>query len=255
MKAVDDAVQTFQNLIDNSEFTLQLFDMLPIPVEVFAADGTALFINRASMELNGIADSSLIIGKYNLLDDPVCNETLGHREAIKKAFGGEAVSVPDFRPPIQDLVNRGVIKEKPYEAALMEAHLCPIKDKNNLVCVLCVFIVRNIYRGKPEVLRAKENISLAWRGKFDAEATAESLAMSVTQLYRLFKEHLGMTPGSYHKLCKIEHLKEKLIDKNLTVKEAFKACGEDSRGWVAKVFKELTGLSPAEFRKQNYTGP
>ena len=59
-----------------------------------------------------------------------------------------------------------------------------------------------------------------------------------------------MTPGDYHKKVKVDHIKEKLEDKNLSVKEAFAACGEDSRGWLSKVFKEITGLSPKQYREK-----
>jgi AraC-like DNA-binding protein len=59
-----------------------------------------------------------------------------------------------------------------------------------------------------------------------------------------------MPPGEYHKKIKIEHIKEKLADKSLTIKEAFAVCGEDSRSKFAKKgFKKLTGMSPSEYRK------
>ena len=58
-----------------------------------------------------------------------------------------------------------------------------------------------------------------------------------------------MTPGDYHKKIKVKYIKEKLADDNLSIKEAFAACGEDSRGAYFKIFKKLTGLSPNEYRK------
>jgi len=73
-----------------------------------------------------------------------------------------------------------------------------------------------------------------------------------TQLYKIFKEYTGMTPGDFHKKCKVEHIKEKLMDNSLTIKQAFSACGEDSQGRIARVFKTITGLSPAEFRRTQW---
>jgi methylphosphotriester-DNA--protein-cysteine methyltransferase len=96
-----------------------------------------------------------------------------------------------------------------------------------------------------------EYIALNWQGKFNPRSTAKSLKISVTQLYRLFKHHSGMTPNEFHQKCKVEHLKEKLSERNLTVKEAFSACGEDSTGWVSQVFKSITGLSPIQWREEN----
>jgi YesN/AraC family two-component response regulator len=48
----------------------------------------------------------------------------------------------------------------------------------------------------------------------------------------------------------VERIKEKLADKSLSIKEAFAACGEDSQGWMAKVFKEITGINPSDWRQK-----
>ena len=246
-------IQSVQKLLGEKELAFQAFDAVSIPVEIFDSGGTVVFANRAILELYGVMDACLVVGKYNLLNDPVCNDRMGLREIIKKAFCGEPVTIPDFRPPIQELVDSGVIKEKPWESASMDVHLSPARDKDNRLFVVCVCIVKSIYRGKPELARAKEYISANWRSKFDPQTTAESLRMSVTQLYRLFKQHEGMTPGAFHKHCKIEHIKEKLNDKNLNIKEAFKACGEDSRGYIFHVFKEATGITPTQYRAKQIT--
>jgi len=78
---------------------------------------------------------------------------------------------------------------------------------------------------------------------------AKAVNMSVAQLYSIFKRHTGITPGEYHKKIKIDHIKEKLADKTLSIKEAFAACGEDSQGWMLRVFKEITGMSPKQYRE------
>ena len=235
--------------VDRSIF-LQILNELPYPFEVFAPEGVAVFVNKALMELHGIKDANLIVGRYNLLTDPVCNDTMGYREIIRRAFNGEEAVIGDFSPPVQELLNRGVITEKPYESACMEARLCPIKDNGKISFVLCFFNVKTIYRGNAVAARIKEYLSRNWQGNFNKKEMARALDMSAAQLYRLFKQHEGTTPGEFHKQCKIEHLKEQLRDKNLTVKAAIKACGEDSRGWMSKAFKEATGLSPGEYRNR-----
>ena len=52
------------------------------------------------------------------------------------------------------------------------------------------------------------------------------------------------------KKVKGEHIKEKLADASLSIKEAFAACGEDSQGRFAKTFKDIAGLSPLHYREQ-----
>jgi AraC-like DNA-binding protein len=241
----------FQTHDENNEPLYQILNSLSIPIEVFAPDGTSVFSNRALIEFSGSYDASLITGKYNLINDPVCNDQLGMREGIQKAFKkGEYAIYQNYPVPIQDLVDRGIIKEKPFEKATMDYLLYPVWQDDKLHLVVCVFVVRSIYFGRPDVVRAKEYIDNHWQGEYDRKATAKSANMSVTQLYNLFKQHIGMTPGEYHKKVKVEHIKEKLVDKSLNIKEAFSSCGEDSRGWILRVFKEITGFTPTQFRKE-----
>ena len=216
---------------------------------VFDGSGKTVFLNKALLDLNGIEDTTFIIEKYNVLSDPVCNDQMKLRKSIRKAFNGEAVKVPYFSAPIQELIERGIINEKPYESAVMEVYLSPYRDSAHHLFVVCVFIVKEIFRGQPEVAMAKAYISQNWKGKFDSGKTAKYLNISVTQLYRLFKQHAGITPGEFHRQCKIDYIKEKLSDKRLSIKEAFMACGEDSQGWIKKVFKDVTGFTPLEWRK------
>jgi AraC-like DNA-binding protein len=208
-----------------------------------------VFSNRALIEFSGTSDASLITGKYNLINDPVCNDQLGMREGIQKAFRGEYCIAQNYPVPIQDLVDRGIIKEKPFEKATMDYLLYPVWKDDKLHVVVCVFVVRSMYFGRPDLARAKEYIDNHWQDEYDPKALAKAVNMSVTQLYRIFKQHTGMTPGDYYNKAKIERISKKLNDKNLSIKEAFAACGADSRGKMARVFKQITGFSPTEYRK------
>ena len=242
-------INYIQTVSDNKDFFFRVIDLLPIPIEIFAADGTAVFLNRAFLEFNNMNDANLTVGKYNLLNDEVCNDQLGMREGIQKAFRGEPHIFQNYPVPIQDVLDRGVIEDKPFEAATMDYILYPVFDDDVIHLVVCVFVVKGIYFGRPDVARAKEYIDSHWQGEYDKEAVAKYANMSVTQLYRLFKQYEDMTPSEYFKKVKVDHLKEKLADKSLSVKEAFAACGEDSRGWVAKIFKEMIGISPKTYRE------
>ena len=244
--------QFLQMLPENKEFTFRFLDFFPYMVEIFAPDGTLIFINRLMIDLNKVTDSGLVVGKYNLLKDPVCNDQMGMREGIHKAFfHNEPCAFYDVSAPVQDLIDRGVAEQKPYENSFMDFHLYPVKDKGKLLFVVFICNAKKLYYGRPDVAKAKEYIDTHWQGVYDKEKVAQEVGMSVTQLYRVFKEHTGMTPGDYQKEVKVEHIKEKLADKNLSVKEAFAACGEDSRGWMLRVFKQITGMTPTEFRSRN----
>ena len=239
----------FQMMPENKEFMFKFLELFPIPAEVFAPDGISVFVNRALLELNNVPDAGLIIGKYNVIKDPALNAIPIVRDGIQKAFRGEPAVAYDMVAPIQDLINRGLIAEKPFEKSFMDFYLYPIMKGKELVFVVFVCIVKKLYYGRPDLARAKEYMDTNWQGEYVPEEVAKSVNMSVTQLYRVFKEHTGMTPGDYHKRVKVERLKEKLTDKNLSIKEAFAACGEDSRGWILQAFKKITGMTPTQFRE------
>jgi AraC-like DNA-binding protein len=110
-------------------------------------------------------------------------------------FKGEAVIYKDFPAPIQDLVDRGVIEEKPYEKATMDLYNYPVWKDDKLHLIVCVFVVRNLYMGRPDVVRAKEYMDTHWLEEYDAKAVAKSVGMSTSQLFGLFKQHTGISPG------------------------------------------------------------
>ena len=243
-------INTFQAIGDNNDPIFQLMDKHPIPMEVFGPDGTTVFVNKAGLEMVGCKDASLLIGKYNLLKDPVCMDQLGYREEFQRAFKGEIVVTTGFPAPIDDVLERGVIERKPWEAATMDLYVYPVFRGKKICFVVCLFFITRLYYGRPEVVKTKEYIDAHWQDEYDSKVFAKAVNMSVAQLYSHFKRHTGITPGEYHKMVKVDHIKEKLADKNLSIKEAFAACGEDSQSHMLRVFKEVTGMTPKQFREK-----
>jgi AraC-like DNA-binding protein len=239
--------ESFKALIVNPELVFQVYDLFPIPIEIFAADGTAIFANRALLELNNIKNADLLVGKYNYKTDPVCRELMGN-DFVDSVFRGEAVSFPNFPAPIQDVVDRSMTEEKPFEAATMDVFFLPVWDDDKFLYTVCVFIIKNVYMGKSEIAKAKQYMDEHWLDEFDAEAVAKSVCVSPGHLGVLFKNNTGITMNNYYKKVKVDRIKEKMADKNLTVAEAFSFCGEDSRGAFVRTFKELTGMTPTEYR-------
>jgi AraC-like DNA-binding protein len=46
-------------------------------------------------------------------------------------------------------------------------------------------------------------------------------------------------------------LKEKLLDTNLSIAQAFADCNMNYNGHFARVFKDKTGVSPSAYRKKS----
>ena len=240
--------ETLRELAEKPGLVLQVFDDLPIPIEIFAPDGSSVFINRAFMELNNIKDASLV-SKYNLLKDPVCLEILG-QDVLDRIFAGEPAVFRDFPAPIQDLVDRSVIIEKPWEASVMDLDIRPVWDGDKFVCTVCYFKVKNIYKGRAAVAKAQEYIELHWLEDFDLDKVAESVSLSRRHFGRLFKEATGLTPLDFYHHIKIEKLKEKLLAPGLSVEQAFTDCGVNSHGAYLKLFETMVGKTPTEYRAE-----
>ena len=158
------AVQLFQKQFNSNEIIFKVFKIFTLLVGTFASDGMAVYLNHAFLELYGIKDLNMVIGKYNLLRYSVSDDLMDLGKIYKKASSGETVSIQDYRPPIQEFIDHGIIKEKPFESAIMDIYLSPFCGSFNFNYVLCVYIVKNIFRGKPELIKAKEYLNLNWRG-------------------------------------------------------------------------------------------
>ena len=238
---------SFKALIRNPELNYQILDFLPIPLEIFTPDGVCIFANRLWLEINNITDLSLVAGKYNAYTDPLMIEILG-QENLDKIFRGETWSFSNFPVPIQDLLDRNIVSEKPFEAAKMDIFCIPVWEGDKFVYTIAFFTVKNIYIGRTEIAKAKEYMNDNWFDEFNASAIAKAANISRSHLHVLFRDNVGMTMNDYYKRIKVNHIKEKLADKNLSIAQAFSLCGEDSRGTYARVFKELTSMTPTEYR-------
>jgi AraC-like DNA-binding protein len=241
--------EQYRALLGKPELNHQVYDMLPVPMEIFAPDGTCMFMNRAWLAMINCQDPKLGVGIYNLKHDPACLGIFG-QEVMDRIFRGEAVTVPDFPAPIQNVADRGVIDEKPWEAATMDMLLLPVWDGGVFTCTICVAIVKNTYEGRADVARAKAYLREHWLERFDLEALAAAAgSLSSRHLRRVFAEVTGRTPHAYYQKVKLEKIQELLLDGSLTVAEVFTACEVDSHRTYFRLFKEKTGMTPSEYRK------
>jgi AraC-like DNA-binding protein len=242
--------EPFKALAANQGLNIQVYDMLPTPIEIFAPDGMCIFVNRAMKDMLNLQDVNDLVGKYNLRHDPVCLEILG-QELMDSIFSGEARSFDNFPAPINDVADRGILDGKPFEAAMMDLYALPVWEGDTFVCTITFFNVKNMYQGRTEITKAQEYIKEHWRDEFDIERVARSLGLSSRHFRRIFKNITDITPNEFYQNVKIEKIKEKLFDGALSIEQVFDACGVDSRNTYLKLFKEKVGMSPADFRKKH----
>ena len=248
---VNTMVEAFQKTLGSRDIFFQFLDIFPYAIEIFAPDGTSVFINRAACEDANIADPKEVIGHYNVLNDPVILDVLAQRPFIEQAFKGETITVSNVRVPYEDTGARYTKADENYnEVKYQSITGFPIRDEDQQITyIVMIFITTNTFKGKREIVNAQEYINNTWKEEFDLEKTAKTVNLSVYHFSRLFKQETGITPLTYYRRLKVSKLKEKLRDQNVTIEQAFIECGVDYNGNYLHYFKEITGQTPSQFRK------
>lgn len=99
--------------------------------------------------------------------------------------------------------------------------------------------------------RYEEYIMSHMYDKLDVHDFADNFGMSVPSLTAILKRKYGKTPYQYYLSVKIGLAKKMLASGNTSVEDiAERLCFTD-RTHFSKLFKRETGLSPAEYRKNN----
>lgn len=236
-------------LCQNKDLFAQIFKQLPFPLTISVPDGTIIFANNAFLDFAKIKKTDNFFGKYNVFMHSDL-EGWGIKDLMTRAFRGEVVYAPNLKVPRQEIAERMSGSKEPLTDTLYhDINAFPIRgDDGKLIYVISVFTMSREYRGKEELVRGKEYIDNHWQEDFDIDKLAAAVYMSKYRYVRLFREYLGMTPHNYYQDVKIEKIKEKLREANLSVGQAFADCGVDYDDGFARVFKRKTGMTPSEYR-------
>lgn len=247
-----DAVAAFQKAFERKEMFFQFLDFFPYPIEIFAPDGTTVYVNQAMLNQANAADRDQVVGHFNVLNDPVSNDVLGLREYIGRAFRGENQTVSDVRVPYEDTGARYEKKDENFDQVVyMDINSFPLRGEGGEIAyIVMIFQTKNMYKGKREIVKAQEYMEKNWLEGFDLKNIAKAVNLSPYHFARLFKQYSNETPFYYYKKIKVQKLKEKLLDPNLNVTEAFAACGVDYNGRYAKIFESIAGISPKNYKEQ-----
>lgn len=233
------------------DLLIRLIEFFPYPIQIFSLDGVARMINQTALDVMGIKSVESHVNVYNVFEDPIVS-ALGFRDQVKQVLTGKTVHLVDFNAPYKDMLHYFDVKDRDIQAIKSDITCFPLIDDNgNMEYFAAVFIIKQIYKGKEEVNLGKQYIEEHWLEPFDAGKTARAACLSKTHFMKLFKKHTGMTLHEYYINYKINKLKEKLLDNNLSIAQAFAECNMDYTGYLARVFKNKTGLSPSEYRKSN----
>ncbi len=85
---------------------------------------------------------------------------------------------------------------------------------------------------------------------FSLEAVSEMAGLSERHIGRLMKSHSGMSFTGYVRLLRIEKAKHLLLTSEAGIKAITGMSGFSDISWFTRYFHAATGLTPAQFRKQ-----
>ena len=98
------------------------------------------------------------------------------------------------------------------------------------------------------LLRARDQIDLAYRRPLDVGALAAVACMSRAHFIRSFKTTFGETPHRYLQRRRIERAMERLRSGGTTVSEVCVEVGWTSFATFSRTFREVVGCSPSTYR-------
>ncbi|MGB4311999.1 MAG: helix-turn-helix domain-containing protein [Natronincolaceae bacterium] len=241
--------KSLQLIFEKQELLAKVVEFFPYPIQVFSIDGTVRMANNAALEMMGIGNVKSHVGKYNVFEDPIVRE-LGIIDQIKQVLAGKTVYFTDLNAPYKDMIRYYNVEDKDIQTINSDVTCFPLVGDDGMVeCFVAVFILKKIYRGKEEIKWGRQYIETHWQEPFDAGRTARAACLSKAHFTKLFKKHTGVTPHEYYIDYKIGKLKEKLLDVNLSIGQAFAACNVEYSGYSAKLFKKKVGVLPSEYRK------
>lgn len=99
----------------------------------------------------------------------------------------------------------------------------------------------------PLVARCRQVVLERMDQDLKMEELASECAVSLRQLQRIFKEEIGMGPGSFVVIIKMERAAELLRSGQCNVSEAAWALGFQDGSYFSRVFKKYHGVSPKSF--------
>lgn len=103
----------------------------------------------------------------------------------------------------------------------------------------------------PRLVRAVQCLEETLDRPVSNDELAASVSLSVRQLLRLFRQHLGEGPAQYHRRVRLEHARTLLRGTAITVADAALAAGFDSAPHFCRSYRSAYGRSPGVDRRED----
>lgn len=165
------------------------------------------------------AQEALRLGVINYLLKPISKSSL--IEAVEEAIG------------VVDKQARAGIIEKVVDDKLINAN----QQQNAAV--------------KEPVREAMEYINRHLKNELTLKEVAEHVHLNPSYFSVLFKDHAKLTFSEYITRRRVQRAKELLISTKLPVTDIAEEAGYKTAKYFIKIFRELEGMTPSSYRKNN----
>lgn len=97
--------------------------------------------------------------------------------------------------------------------------------------------------------RAMQYIAAHLDRRISVGEIAVALEISAGYLSNVFREYTGQTLVEYINRCKLDKVRELMLDKGLSMREAGENLGFDDESYLSRLFRRYTGMSARELRR------
>ncbi|MDF2648480.1 MAG: AraC family transcriptional regulator [Paenibacillus sp.] len=139
----------------------------------------------------------------------------------------------------------------PYRELLDQDSMDKIgKWFHRLILLTTAYIEREMSaKGNHHITRVIDIIERNYSQDISLNSVAEELNLNPAYISRLFKQITGQPFVDVLKKVRIERSKELLVQSDLKINEISKQVGYSNSYYFIKVFKDMTGLTPGEYKK------
>ena len=156
----------YQKLRASEELFRGLMEQSPLGIAVATPDGKLTQVNASWMRVFGFDEEEMeeVLANYNLFTDEQA-VNLGIEPSIRKAFEGEAVTLPPFQYVVNRTTQDMGLGHKKKDPAWIQCQLSPVKDakQETVFVVLLILDITERRRAQREAREQREALARVGR--------------------------------------------------------------------------------------------
>lgn len=120
----------------------------------------------------------------------------------------------------------------------------------DLIFICSVETQKVVKQNDPFIQQAADFIRNHFREELRLQDVAERFGFNQSQFTRRFRAAVGMNPGQYVTMLRLDRARSLLLETNGTIEAVAADCGFQSGFYLSRVFTAHLQMSPSEYRKR-----